>query len=214
MFVTLSNSVTYAKLATQSIKICVQAAEQWPKGTPCCLPSALSLRITLNSTPTSSPLSFLVMILGLLDMTFKWRGNHLSWTRQIHHDPRKHKFKTMKISVDSPPNECIMRKEFVTPGQTVNGNFYCDVLRWLRENVRHKHPIKWCINSWALYHKNAPTHTSFLLQQLLTSTKMTVFTQPLYSPGLSTWFFPCFQIWNSRGDISRAQKRSKPNHRT
>ena len=30
----------------------------------------------------------------------------------------------------------IVHKEFVPPGQTVNGHFYCKVLRWLRENVR------------------------------------------------------------------------------
>jgi hypothetical protein len=29
-----------------------------------------------------------------------------------------------------------MHKEFVPPGQTVKGNFYFDVLRWLRENVQ------------------------------------------------------------------------------
>ena len=28
-----------------------------------------------------------------------------------------------------------MYKEFVPPGQTVNGKFYCEVLRRLRENV-------------------------------------------------------------------------------
>jgi len=37
----------------------------------------------------------------------------------------------------------IVRKEFVPPGQTGNGNFYYEVLRWLRENVRHKWPEIW-----------------------------------------------------------------------
>jgi transposase len=83
--------------------------------------------------------------------------------------------------------EVIVHKEFVPPGQIVNGNFYCDVLRQLRENVQRKRPVKWQNNSWALHHDNAPAHTSLLVQQFLTSTKTTVIPHPLYSPDLA----PC-----------------------
>jgi hypothetical protein len=38
--------------------------------------------------------------------------------------------------------EDIVHKEFVAPGQTVNGNFCCDVLRRLKENVRRLRPVK------------------------------------------------------------------------
>lgn len=31
-----------------------------------------------------------------------------------------------------------VNKEFVPPGQTVTGMFYCDVLRRLKENIRSK----------------------------------------------------------------------------
>jgi len=40
-------------------------------------------------------------------------------------------------------NESLVLKEFVLPGQTVNGKFYCDVLRRLRENIRRKPLGKW-----------------------------------------------------------------------
>jgi hypothetical protein len=36
--------------------------------------------------------------------------------------------------------EEIVQKEFVPPGQTVNGKFYCDVMRQMRENIRRKRP--------------------------------------------------------------------------
>jgi len=36
-----------------------------------------------------------------------------------------------------------VHKEFVPPGQTVNGNFYCKVFGQLRENVRRKQPEMW-----------------------------------------------------------------------
>ena len=37
----------------------------------------------------------------------------------------------------------IVHKGFVPPGHTVNGKFYCDVLRRLRENIWSKLPDKW-----------------------------------------------------------------------
>jgi hypothetical protein len=36
----------------------------------------------------------------------------------------------------------MIHKELVPPGQTVNAKFYCDVLRWLREDMRWKRPGK------------------------------------------------------------------------
>jgi len=39
--------------------------------------------------------------------------------------------------------EGIVHQEFVPPGMMVNSDFYCDVLRRLRENVWHKRPQKW-----------------------------------------------------------------------
>ena len=40
--------------------------------------------------------------------------------------------------------EGIVHREFaLSPGLTVNADFYFDVLRRLRENVRRKRPQKW-----------------------------------------------------------------------
>jgi type II secretory pathway pseudopilin PulG len=41
----------------------------------------------------------------------------------------------------------IVHTEFVPPGQTVSGIFYCDVLGRLRDNIRRKCPDKWRNNS-------------------------------------------------------------------
>jgi hypothetical protein len=38
---------------------------------------------------------------------------------------------------------CIVHKEFVPPGQTVNDKFYCEVLKRLRDGIRRKRPDKW-----------------------------------------------------------------------
>jgi len=56
-------------------------------------------------------------------------------------------FKLSKMASEPQPKtwqkldvEGMMRKEFVPPGQMVNGKFYCNILRQLRENVWHKRP--------------------------------------------------------------------------
>ena len=57
--------------------------------------------------------------------------------------------------------EGIVHREFVPPGMTVNADFYCDVLRRLRENVRHKRPQKWQNQNLIIHHENALAHRSF-----------------------------------------------------
>jgi hypothetical protein len=97
----------------------------------------------------------------------------------------------------------------------VNEKFCCDVLRRLRENIRHKHLDKWCNNSWGLRHDNAPAHM-LVAWQFLASAKITVMPQPLYSPDLTPCDFsypPWSWIWSSRGDILTALNKSTPNHR-
>ena len=79
-----------------------------------------------------------------------------------------------------------VHKEFVPPGQTVNGKFYWDVLRRLRENNRRKHSDKQRDNSLALHHDNALAHASLVMQQFLASMKTTVIPHPPYSPDLAT----------------------------
>jgi Transposase. len=109
----------------------------------------------------------------------------------------------------------IVRKEFVPPGKTVNGNFYSDVLRRLRENIQHKLPVKWWNNSWALRHDNAPAHASLIVWQFLASTKMTVIPHPPYSPDLATCDFFLFPKMNLKlkGWLFTALKRSRMNCR-
>jgi histone-lysine N-methyltransferase SETMAR len=45
----------------------------------------------------------------------------------------------------------IVHMEIVTPSQTANGKFYCEVVKWLREGIRRKHPDKWKKNNWFLH---------------------------------------------------------------
>jgi histone-lysine N-methyltransferase SETMAR len=56
----------------------------------------------------------------------------------------------------------IIDKEFIPPGQTVNGKLYCEVLKQLREGIWRKRPDRWKNNNWFRRHDNAAAHTSLI----------------------------------------------------
>jgi len=63
-------------------------------------------------------------------------------------------------------SEGIVHHEYAPDGQTINKEFYLEVLRHLHESVRRKRPEKWRDGDWILHH-NVPAHTSNLVQQFL-----------------------------------------------
>ena len=87
-----------------------------------------------------------------------------------------------------------MHKEFVPSGQIVNGEFWCGILRWLRENVRCKWPEISKNRDWLLHHDNAPAHTSLVVWQIITWPLFpTLPTHLTWPPAIST----CYLQWNS-----------------
>jgi len=103
---------------------------------------------------------------------------------------QKSTYAKKQIEDDSPfffDQEGIVHREFVPPGMTVNADFYCDILRRLRENVWRKRPQKWQNLNLIIHNDNAPAHRSFKVSQFLAKNNMTVIPHPLYSPDLA----PC-----------------------
>jgi hypothetical protein len=85
----------------------------------------------------------------------------------------------------------IVHREFVSPGQTVNQNFYLNVLKRLCENLRRNRPEKWQSGDWFFHHDNAPTHTALSVEQFLAKNKMVVVSHHPYSPYLAPCDFFC-----------------------
>ncbi|GFX97903.1 uncharacterized protein TNCV_4905541 [Trichonephila clavipes] len=62
----------------------------------------------------------------------------------------------------------IAHHAYAPQGLTVNKEFYLDVMRRLREDVRRKRPVFWASSRWMLHHDGAPAHTVNIVQQFLT----------------------------------------------
>ena len=80
-------------------------------------------------------------------------------------DPEmKRQFSRSKVKVMlivSFDMEGIVHYEYVLQGQTVNQQFYLQVLKHLRLAISHKRPQKRAAGAWALHHNNAPAHSTF-----------------------------------------------------
>jgi len=76
--------------------------------------------------------------------------------------------------------------EWVPSGQTVNQQYYIEVLTKLREHVTRKQPELWR-NGWILHQDNAPAHNALSVKQFLANKNITVLEHPPYSPDLD----PC-----------------------
>ena len=88
----------------------------------------------------------------------QWKSPNSPWLKKAH-EVHSNVKSMLIVSFDI---QGIEHKEFVPPGQTVNGKFYCEVLKRLREGIRRKHPDKWKKNNWFLHHDNVPAHTSLV----------------------------------------------------
>ena len=81
-------------------------------------------------------------------------GSHVSATKEG--APCAKKTKVMLLAFFD--SEGIVHHEYAPGGETMNKEFYVEVLRRLREPVCR--PEKWRDGDWILHHDNTPAHTS------------------------------------------------------
>jgi len=82
-------------------------------------------------------------------------------------------------------SRCIVHKEFVPPGQTVNHAFYKDVLERLHKGVQRVRTD--IADNWVQHHDNAPAHTALSIREFLAKKNIPILPHPPYSPDLA----PC-----------------------
>ena len=81
----------------------------------------------------------------------------------------------------------LVHHEFAAEGQTMNAQFYCSILRRLREDIRRKRPELWRAGSWLLHDDSAPSHQALVTREFLAHNSIITLPHPPYSPGLA----PC-----------------------
>ena len=82
---------------------------------------------------------------------------------------------------------------WVPTGQTVNKEYYVEVLRAFRKRFRRKRPAIFKSGQWHFHHDNAPVDNSILVTDYLTKMGIKTVPQPPYSPDLAPcdfWLFP------------------------
>ena len=89
--------------------------------------------------------------------------------------------------------------EFLPPGETVNGDFYHEVLCRLKERIRRKRPGLWERDEegnrmfW-LHHNNATPHTNVRNLALIGESGINLVPHPPYSPDLALCDFALFPL--------------------
>ena len=82
---------------------------------------------------------------------------------------------------------------WVPIGQTVNKEYYVEVLREFRKRFRRKRPPLFKSAQWHFHQDNAPVHNSILVTDYWTKMDIKTVPQPPYSPDLAPcdfWLFP------------------------
>ena len=82
---------------------------------------------------------------------------------------------------------------WVPTGQTVNKEYYVEVLREFRKRFHWKRPAFFKSGQWHFHQDNAPVHNSILVTDYLTKMRIKTVPQPPYSPDLAPcdfWLFP------------------------
>ena len=74
---------------------------------------------------------------------------------------------------------------WVPTGQTVNKEYYVEVLREFRKRFRRKKPALLKSGQWHFHQDNAPVHNSVLVTDYLTKMGIKTVPQPPYSPDLA-----------------------------
>ena len=79
---------------------------------------------------------------------------------------------------------------WVPTGQTVNKEYYVEVLREFRKSFCRKRPALFKSGQWHFHQDNAPVHKSILVTDYLSKMGIKTVTHPVYSPDVA----PC-DIW-------------------
>jgi len=134
----------------------------------------------------------------------EWYERFESGRTSIEDDPKSGRPST---SMDDDRVEkalAVIRKN-VPRGETVNKEFYLNVMKRLRAAVRRKKHEAWTNNTWMLHHDNAPAHAPLFIRAFLKKHETIVIPQTPSSPDLAPAEFFLFLKLKSSLKVRRFQ---------
>ena len=87
----------------------------------------------------------------------------------------------------------MMYMHWVPTGQTVNKEYYVEVLREFRKRFRRKRPALFKSGQWHFHQDNAPVYNSIFVTDYLSKMGIKTVSHPPYSPEFAPcdfWLFP------------------------
>ena len=99
--------------------------------------------------------------------------------------------------------------QWVPTGQTVNKEYYAEVLREFRKRFRRKRPALFKSDLWHFHQDHAPVHNTILVTDYLTKMGIKTVPQPPYSPDLAPCDFCLFpKLRGSRYETTEEMKEA------
>ena len=107
--------------------------------------------------------------------------------------PRPKKARQSKSTHKHFDSTGMIYKHWVPTGQTVNKEYYLEVLKEFRKGFCRKRPALFKSGQWHFHQDNTPVHNSILVTDNLTKMEIKTVPQLPYSPDLAPcdfWLFP------------------------
>ena len=101
----------------------------------------------------------------------------------------------------------IMHHEYAPEGQTINKEYYLEILRRFRDAVLKKRPHMWTEKNWQLHHDNAPAHSVHVIKGFLAKNNTALVRQPPSTPALAPRDFLIFPKLKTTLKGTRFQSR-------
>ena len=127
------------------------------------------------------------------DPETKWQSSQ--WKHAVSPRPKKarqSKFNLKLLMIPFFVSTGMIYMHWVPTGQTVNKEYYVEVLREFRNRFRRKRPALFKSGQWHFHQDNAPVHNSILVTDYLTKMGINTVLRPPYSPDLAPWDFWLF----------------------
>ena len=157
---------------------------------------------------------------GFFNMILRQSNKVISGKVRFHQDPKKHRMQRSQAKVmliTFFDHHRLVNHKFVPQGQTVNQQFYKEVLTCLVNKISQKQRDSWAGKTRILHHDNAPAYTALSVKHFLVSKEISLLDHPLYLLHLAPcifFLFPnlvfSFFFQNSRGHASKELMLSRP----